>query len=60
MGFLDKIFGSYTDRELKKITPIAKSVMALEENVWLGGRRWMIFFPKLLPQPVKRHGVFLG
>ena len=32
MGFLDKIFGSYTDRELKKITPIAKSVMALEEK----------------------------
>ncbi len=32
MGFLDKIFGSYTDRELKKIYPIAKSVMALEEK----------------------------
>ena len=32
MGFLDKIFGSYTDRELKKIVPIAKSVMALEEK----------------------------
>ena len=32
MGLLDKIFGSYTDRELKKIVPIAKSVMALEEE----------------------------
>ena len=32
MGLLDKIFGSYTDRELKKIHPIAKSVMALEEE----------------------------
>mgnify|MGYP002624737742 CR=1 FL=1 len=32
MGLLDKIFGSYTDRELKKIVPIAKSVMALEEK----------------------------
>ena len=32
MGFLDKIFGSYSDRELKKIVPIAKSVMALEEE----------------------------
>ena len=32
MGFLDKIFGSYTDRELKKLHPIAKSVMALEEE----------------------------
>ena len=26
MGFLDKIFGSYTDRELKKITPIADAI----------------------------------
>ncbi|MBP5169085.1 MAG: preprotein translocase subunit SecA, partial [Oscillospiraceae bacterium] len=32
MGFLDKLFGSYTDRELKKIYPIAKSVMALEDE----------------------------
>ena len=32
MGFLDKLFGSYTDRELKKIHPIAKKVMALEEE----------------------------
>ena len=32
MGLLDKIFGSYSDRELKKIVPIAKSVMALEEK----------------------------
>ena len=32
MGFLDKIFGSYTDRELKKLHPIAKSVMALEDE----------------------------
>ena len=32
MGLLDKIFGSYSDRELKKIYPIAKSVMALEET----------------------------
>ena len=26
MGFLDKLFGSYTDRELKKITPIADAI----------------------------------
>ena len=32
MGFLDKLFGSYTDRELKKIYPIAKNVMALEDE----------------------------
>ena len=32
MGFLDKLFGSYTDRELKKIYPLANAVMALEEE----------------------------
>ena len=32
MSFLDKIFGSYTERELKKIKPIADAVMALEEE----------------------------
>ena len=32
MGFLDKIFGSYTERELKKIYPIADSVMKLEDE----------------------------
>ena len=29
MGFFDKLFGSYTDRELKKIRPIADKVDAL-------------------------------
>ena len=32
MGFLDKIFGSYTDRELKKITPIADKIEKLEPD----------------------------
>ena len=32
MSFLDKIFGSYTERELKKITPIAQRVVALESE----------------------------
>ena len=32
MSFLDKLFGSYTDRELKKIYPIADRVMALESE----------------------------
>ena len=32
MGFLDRLFGSYSDRELKKITPIADRVEALEEE----------------------------
>ena len=30
MGLLDKIFGSYSDRELKKITPIADRIERLE------------------------------
>ena len=30
MGFLDKLFGSYSDRELKKITPIADSIERLD------------------------------
>ncbi len=30
MGFLDKIFGSYNDRELKKLKPIVDSIEALE------------------------------
>ena len=30
MGLLDKIFGSYSDRELKKITPIADKIERLE------------------------------
>ena len=32
MSILDKIFGSYTDRELKKIKPLADRVMALESE----------------------------
>ena len=30
MEFLDKIFGSYNDRELKKLRPIVDAVEALE------------------------------
>ena len=32
MGLYDKIFGTYSERELKKIYPIADKVMALEEQ----------------------------
>ncbi|MDO5444051.1 MAG: preprotein translocase subunit SecA [Eubacteriales bacterium] len=32
MSILDKIFGTYTERELKKIYPIADKVMALESE----------------------------
>ena len=30
MGFLDKLFGSYSDRELKKIYPIADAIEKLD------------------------------
>ncbi len=32
MGFIDKIFGTYSERELKSIRPIADRVMALEDE----------------------------
>ena len=32
MGLLDKIFGSYSDRELKKIRPIADKIVAREDE----------------------------
>ena len=33
MGLFDKLFGSYTDRELRRITPIADQIEALGEKV---------------------------
>lgn len=33
MGLFDKIFGSYSERELKRVKPIADKVMALEEEI---------------------------
>ena len=32
MGLLDKVFGSYSDRELKKIRPIVDKIVALEDE----------------------------
>ena len=32
MGLFDKIFGTYSDRELKRVKPIADKVVALEEE----------------------------
>lgn len=32
MGFLEKIFGSYSDRELKRIVPIADKVLSYEDE----------------------------
>ncbi len=33
MGFLDKIFGSYSDREIKKLMPVVAKIEALEEGI---------------------------
>ena len=33
MGLFDKIFGTYSQRELKRVTPIADAVMALEPQI---------------------------
>ena len=32
MGLFDKLFGSYTDRELKRITPIADRIEAMADD----------------------------
>ena len=32
MSLVEKLFGSFSDRELKKVNPIAKQVLALEEK----------------------------
>ena len=32
MGLIEKIFGSYSKRELKRIKPILQSVLDLEEE----------------------------
>ena len=32
MGFLEKIFGSYSEKELKRIQPLVDKVLALEEQ----------------------------
>ena len=32
MGFLEKLFGSYSEKEVKRIDPILKQVLALEEE----------------------------
>ena len=32
MGFLEKIFGSYSDKELKRVQPQVDQVLALEER----------------------------
>ncbi len=33
MGFLEKVFGSYSDREIKKLMPVVAKIEALEEKI---------------------------
>ena len=33
MGLMEKIFGSYSDRELKRIVPIVDKIDALDEKI---------------------------
>ena len=33
MGLFDKVFGTYSERELKRVKPIADEVMALDEKM---------------------------
>ena len=33
MSLAEKLFGSFSDRELKKINPITKKVLALETSI---------------------------
>ena len=33
MGLFDKIFGTYSERELKRVKPIADKVIALDEDM---------------------------
>lgn len=32
MGFMEKVFGTHSQRELKKIEPIVEKVMSLEDS----------------------------
>ena len=32
MGLLEKIFGNYSEKEIKKITPIVDKIMAYEDE----------------------------
>ena len=33
MSLVEKLFGSFSDRELKKVNPITKQVLALEPSI---------------------------
>jgi len=75
MGFLTKLFGSYSDRELKRITPIADAIEALEPRYQaMGdeelraqtalfkppGRRWTTSCPRPTPPCGRPPGACWG
>ena len=53
MGFLEKIFGTHSQNELKRIYPIADRIEAMDEDMQKlsdeelrnkTGKHWMIFY----------------
>ena len=68
MSLAEKLFGSFSDRELKKINPLTKQVLALEGKYqamsdaelqahWPTVKRWMIFCPMPSLSAARPHGV---
>ena len=53
MSLFKKIFGDYSSREIKRIIPIQKKVLALEEEYEF--RNW-----ELLENHYKKHGIEMG
>ena len=66
MSLAEKLFGSFSDRELKKINPLTKQVLALEGKYQAmsdaelqapTAKRWMIFCPMHSLSAARPHGV---
>ena len=71
MSLFEKVFGTHSDKELKKIYPIVDKIEALDStmqalsdeelkarNVLKRARHWMICFQKHLPLSVRQQTVF--
>ena len=48
MGLFDKIFGTYSQRELKRVTPIADKVMEKEAEMQIKAMEMAIVISKML------------
>ena len=61
MSFFEKLFGSFSDKELKRINPLKDKVLALEpemqKRAWKKAKRWTTCCPRLLPSAVRLTGV---